>query len=183
MNIRDLFVDYEENKEEIEKWLSVKGESKYLLYLKMIEELKIKTSWENVSHLYKYDKRLLFNLFKYISFFEEYLRVILVNELNLNLKKLERKCFGSLVRELKSMPTERINNYFEINFCNNIDLLSALRNRVCHSKIIIIEKYKKEIVAFYDLLPTKYKENYKKDINNCSKKLTIPKTISQIFLD
>ena len=49
MEIRKLIVDYEEDKQEIEKWLIVKGERKYLEFVKILQERNIEVSWKNIS--------------------------------------------------------------------------------------------------------------------------------------
>lgn len=72
--LRDFITDYDENREDIEKWLSIKCEQKYRRFAELLKENGIETTWKNISELYRYDKRLLFNAFRYISFEEEYLR-------------------------------------------------------------------------------------------------------------
>ena len=78
MGIRDEISDYKENKDEVEKWLHVKGEEKYTVFLNVLKEKNIETTWSNVSGLFRYDKRLLVNNSKYLSFFEEYCRSMLI---------------------------------------------------------------------------------------------------------
>ncbi len=49
MEIKKLIVNYEEYKQEIEKWLIVKGERKYLEFVKILQERNIEVSWKNIS--------------------------------------------------------------------------------------------------------------------------------------
>ena len=68
---RDFIIDYDENRKDIEKWLSIKCEQKYRRFAELLKENGIETTWKNISELYRYDKRLLFNAFRYISFEEQ----------------------------------------------------------------------------------------------------------------
>lgn len=75
---REFISDYDENKDEIEYWLSIKCVQKYRRFAQLLQDKGIERTWKNVSGLYRYDKRLLFNIFRYISFEEEYLRASVV---------------------------------------------------------------------------------------------------------
>ena len=50
--------DYDKHKNDIDKWLNIKGEVKYLEFIKILKKNNINCNWNNVSNLYKYDKRL-----------------------------------------------------------------------------------------------------------------------------
>lgn len=181
MNIRDLIIDYEDNKADIEKWLAVKGEVKYLCFAKILQNQGLAITWKAVSELYKYDKRLLFNTFKYISFFEEFIRAIIVNNA-VNKQKAYKSnngiFFKYLINNLLHLNIN-LGNYFDCeNIENKLSAVNALRNQVAHNKIIIeFKDYKKAFQDFYSLLPLEYRDNFKSDINSCTSNLEIPSTI------
>ena len=92
--------------------------------------------------------------------------------------------FSGLVALLKEVPKEQIYIYFDTSdTLQKLNKLNKLRNRVCHSKVIINQDYKKEIQLFYEVLPKEYKENFKQQITECTKKLIVPSSISTIFND
>jgi hypothetical protein len=73
-----MITDYERYQDEIEQWIAFKGEHKYLEYATILSRHEMTLTWKHISILYRYNKGLIFNLFKYISFFEEYLRATLI---------------------------------------------------------------------------------------------------------
>ncbi|ULQ58533.1 hypothetical protein K7I13_08090 [Brucepastera parasyntrophica] len=178
MSIREEIIDYDKNKEEIEKWLFVKGEDKYAEFLKIIKECQLPTTWKNISDLYRYDKRLLVNCFEYFAFFEEYLRAIILREdKNETYESINKKgvTFGPLSNKLSGLNQEIISHYFDTeNTREKLASVQDLRNHVAHNQIIIKLDYKNYIADFHDLLPEAYRRGFMMDIMACEKGLSIP---------
>lgn len=180
MKIESEIIDYEKNKNDIDKWLNVKGEIKYLEFVKILKINNIDCTWKNVSNLYRYDKRLQINLFKYMSFFEEYIRAKLWN--NENFKKyreLNRKYMGELIGYLCENE-ELLQNYFNNINKKQLDNIREIRNTISHNDIILKchngkKDYKHLIKDIYFALPQEYKENFKNDIIKCGVELNINK--------
>ena len=78
LNGREFISDYDDNMEDIEHWFSLKCPQKYRHFAVLLKNNGEKTTWSKVKDLYRYDKRLIFNSFRYISFLEEHLRAIVV---------------------------------------------------------------------------------------------------------
>lgn len=71
MALKDLITDYEENKDDIIKWTTLKGEYRYKKLIEFLKSNKIPLEWKNITNYMKYDKRILYNSFKYIVVLEE----------------------------------------------------------------------------------------------------------------
>ena len=67
MSAKEIIIDYEEHSNEIEKWLALKGETKYMRFVTLLQTNNVSVEWEVLRDTYRYDKRLLVNLFKYFS--------------------------------------------------------------------------------------------------------------------
>ena len=156
-----------------------KGEQKYLQFADILKEYGQPVTWQNISELYRYDKRLLINLFKYLSFFEEYLRAQVWNASEIEYKKLSEKCLKDavdLVIELKDSVACEAG--FMDRLVANRDYINGLRNRVSHNKIML--NYVKDgkkigdmILLFKKTLPFDYQKGFASDINSCAKGLRI----------
>ena len=180
MNIKDKISDYGKNKDDIEKWLSVKGEDKYAVFLRMLEVKGIETTWNNVSGLYRYDKRLLFNNFRYLSFFEEYLRAILMNEKKTDYKKLhDNSVLRDCMNEIAKLNLDVLGKYFDdVDTIQRMYDLNTLRNTIAHNKIILHQENCKQCMeVFHTVLPADYRENYKKEINNSAEDLDVDRSL------
>jgi hypothetical protein len=178
-NIRDRIIDYSQNAGEIEKWLSMKGDEKYSQFADLLDGAKVDITWENISNLYRYDKRLLVNNFLFMSFFEEYLRVIIIkhsDDKNINYSSVQRLLFSKLISQLFKLDDSILKKYFDcVEFRAKMENLRDLRNGVAHSHIIIqIDSYKQRMNSFYILLPVSYRENYEIKIKKCTNNLVIP---------
>ena len=179
MKIESEIIDYQENKNEIDKWLNIKGEIKYLEFVKILKTNNIDRTWETVSNLYRYDKRLQINLFKYMSFFEEYIRAKLWNSGSFEqYEDLNEKCMGKLIDYL-CKNEGLLQNYFNNISKEQLENVRKIRNTISHNDIVIKAQsdgndYKQLINDFYLALPQEYKSGFKKDINNCAKHLQVP---------
>ena len=179
MSITKEIVDYLDNKSEVDKWIRLKGEQKYLQFADILKEHEEPVTWQNISELYRYDKRLLINLFQYLSFFEEYLRALVWNASETEYKKLSERYLNDavdLVIELKDSVD------CEAGFMNNLianrDYINGLRNRVSHNKIMLNyikneKTFRDMILLFKKSLPAEYQNGFAKDINSCAKGLRI----------
>lgn len=184
MQIEKEIVDYQDNKKEIDKWVSLKGEKKYLEFMKVFKEKDIPFTWKKLDDTFRYDKRLLINLFKYLSFFEDYLRAIVWNYSNKTYKKIEDSYLKEAIDEVLSIADSLDIKGFDINkLKENKPYINELRNRVSHNKIIINshedgKDYKYMINAFGKTLPINYQAGFIKDINNCLNKLELDSEIT-----
>ena len=183
MTINEKIVDYNENEEEINKWLSLKGEKKYLEYIAFLESKDIEVNWIVLDDTFRYDKRLLFNIFKYFSFFEDYLRAIVWNCSEITYKHLESSVFKDVAKEIIEHTEKYKNYYLKIDrLATNYLYVNYIRNRVCHNKIILTAKKNNKdlrelLILFKDCLPTDYVSGFVKEINGCSKGLCSPGAI------
>ena len=185
-NIRDRITDYSSNADDVDKWLRVKGEIKYNEFGDILDELRIELTWKNISDLYRYDKRLLVNNFTYLSFFEEYVRAIILNhsENGKSYEWMHDRPFGELDAMLSKMDRKVVAQYFDCtDISAKLDGVRLLRNDVAHNKIILLlPEYRKKMNDFYNLLPPDYRDNYKAKITGCTKDLDVPAEVSDIFL-
>lgn len=92
---KEEIIDYNEHSLEIERWVELKGEQKYLEFIKLLKDNRINVKWDVLKDTYRYDKRLLINIFKYLSFYEEFLRAQLWNSDSKNSYKSLEKLFSS----------------------------------------------------------------------------------------
>lgn len=183
MSITKEIVDYSEHKSEVDKWIRLKGEQKYLQFADILKEHRQPVTWQNISELYRYDKRLLINLFQYLSFFEEYLRALVWNASEEKYNTLSNdylKDAMDMVIELKdSVACE---TGFIDHLIANRDYINGLRNRVSHNKIMLnFIKNEKTlgdmILLFKESLPAEYQNGFAKDINSCTKGLQLSKKL------
>lgn len=183
MSITKEIVDYLEHKSEVDKWIHLKGEQKYLQFAEILKEHNQSVTWQNISELYRYDKRLLINLFKYLSFFEEYLRALAWNASEEQYNTLSNGYLNDamdMVIELKDSVA--CDEGFIGNLIANRDYINGLRNMVSHNKImlnyVIDDKPLGDmILLFKNMLPVEYQKGFASDINSCTKGLRICKDL------
>jgi hypothetical protein len=72
MSIKEEIIDYEQIKTKVDKWVELKGEAKYMQFVDILKAHNIPVTWQTLSDTYRYDKRLLINLFKYMSFLKSF---------------------------------------------------------------------------------------------------------------
>lgn len=184
MQIEKEIVDYQDHKKEIDKWISLKGEKKYLEFIKVFKEKDIPITWKKLDDAFRYDKRLLINLFKYLSFFEDYLRAIVWNYSSLTYKKLEKSFLIDAIEEVINITGTLSIKGFDLELLKiNKDYINYLRNRVSHNKIIIDSEYngrgyKELIKIFEETLPEDYQKGFAKDINGCAKGLDVDEKLA-----
>lgn len=183
MSAREKIIDYNENSEEIEKWLALKGETKYLRFAELLTKNGIPVKWQTLKNTYRYDKRLLVNVFKYLSFFEEFLRAQIWNINKPSYKKVEKSFLSEVIYEILTIKDKIDFSGFSIAALEqNNDKINYLRNRVAHNKIILESEkdganIKDILKAFKNCLPESYQEGFASDINKCVLGLNIPEEL------
>ena len=172
---KEFISDYESNREDIDKWLSIKCPEKYQQFAKLLKSNGEECTWKNISHLYRYDKRLIFNCFKYISFLEEYLRAIVVrfegDEESYH--TWQTKSLGQLEKRMKTLILDDKLKMADLKFVEHIDDVRELRNTVSHNKIILeipCQRYLRSLLA---LLPENYRDGFRSDMRDCADDLCI----------
>lgn len=179
MTLKEKIVDYNLHTEEVERWIALKGEKKYLEFASILEQLHIEITWDNLKDIYKYDKRLLVNCFKYLSFYEEFLRAQIWNVSQSSYSQVEKQYISVAMETVVSLGTKIQYQEFNLQALQeNKQYINYLRNRVTHNKIVLnSNKENKSIrellLAFKDCLPESYKEGFVSDINSCCKGLNI----------
>lgn len=179
-----MIIDYSENKTEVDKWIGLKGEQKYLQFAEILRRHNISITWQAISGLYRYDKRLLINIFKYLSFFEEFLRAQVWNTSMFGYKKLEDWYLNDAIDKVIELKSQIVFPGFSTDILIvNREYINYLRNRISHNKIMLGSKKEEKnlqelLLAFYLTLPESYRKGFISDINNCSIGLDIPQQIA-----
>lgn len=187
MSAKEKIIDYNEYYAEIEIWLALKGEMKYLRYAKLLTKNDIPIKWEFLRDTSRYDKRLLVNVFKYLSFFEEFLRAQIWNINKPSYKKVEKSFLSEVIDEILTIKDKIDFSGFSIAALEqNNDKINYLRNRVAHNKIILESEkdgasLKDILNAFKECLPESYQQGFASDINKCVCKLNVPSKL-QIYI-
>lgn len=176
MSIRNEIIDYNLFSDDIEHWLSLKGEAKYNQYLNLLISNKIECTWKNLDDVVRYDKRLLINTFKYLSFFEDYLRALIWNISSSTFDELNQSYFKDVIDGVLKYKDQINEDFTDLE--SGKDIINQLRNTVSHNKIMLEFDYescnlKNALMIFKNALPIDYQNNFIKDINHCSKKLSI----------
>lgn len=187
MSAKEKIIDYTLHSAEIEKWLALKGETKYLRFAELLTKNGISVKWQTLKDTYRYDKRLLVNVFKYLSFFEEFLRAQIWNINKATYKKVEKSSLSDVIDKILPIKDKIDYSGFSITALEqNKDKINCLRNRVAHNKIILESekdgaKIKEILSAFKICLPESYQQGFASDINKCVGGLNIPSEL-QIYI-
>lgn len=183
MCLKNLLLDYNENSEEISKWVSLKGEIKYKEYAHFLVKNNISLTWKNLDDLFRYDKRLLSNLFTYMSTFEEFLRAKIWENTHKQFDELNDDYIGSEIKQVYKIYSNKECKEADIEFINNnYDCLRELRNAISHNKILINRKFsnmslEETINVFCKCLPYVYQKGFTSSIKKCSNKLNLDEKI------
>lgn len=189
-NIREFIKDYKEQKEDVEKWFELKGLYNYCMYANILLKHKEDIYWEKLTHIFRYDKRLHFTLYKYVSLIEEFYRSLLFKlDLYTNEKQILKLSFSKLLELIKEHK-EKINSSYlnkEILRSGNDKVVIQIRNDIAHSKILLGSKFQElsltqALIEFEKWLPNSYVLSFKKSITaDASKELNIPKVLKVIL--
>ena len=180
MSAKEEIIDYNSYANEIEHWLTLKGKTKYMRFAGLLKAKGVAVEWNVLKDTYRYDKRLIVNIFKYLSFFEEFLRAQIWNVSQTSYEKLEGEFLSKVIDEVVRLKKQIHYNSFSIELLvKNKEFINHLRNCVSHNKIILeTQKDKCDIkdilVAFMETLPADYRRGFSLSINSCAKELNIP---------
>lgn len=183
MSLKEKIIDYNAYKNKVDYWIDLKGEKKYCEFIKILEKNGIAVEWERIDDLFRYDKRLLINCFKYLSFYEEFLRAQIWNISLTSYNKLAKKYLKGVIDEvIKNENRVRYKDFNIRSLKKNQKEINFLRNQVCHNEIILNIVYgnkdvKKILIDFKDCLPIPYQDGFCKNINDCCKGLKLSKKI------
>ena len=159
------------DEEDAKFYFRVKGMKFYQKLIDHLEKTKSLITWQNVSSLFRYDKRLREKLYVYIATLEEYIRAFLSNKYEnepdqffrqdeenkkskikekiLNgesiFEVLEQTDFNTLILQLKKIPKEVQSEMFENidNIESNLKAVKELRNAVSHHAFLLDYKFNK----------------------------------------
>ena len=151
-----------EDKKRLEMFLESKGlfiHNKIKAKIKAFINNDEKIKYTQIASTYRYDKRIRLILYKYISYYEEYLRSILLNNFYSNLnqsfwikqikeklesdleleKILEDLSFRHLLSQTKKLPESIKPKPFKHkkHLNQNLNSLIILRNAVMHNKFLL----------------------------------------------
>lgn len=183
MSYKEEIIDYNLHQEEIDKWIALKGEPKYMRFVKLLQQNNVEVKWVTLKDTYRYDKRLLINLFKYLSFFEEFLRALIWNTSKNSYKNLERASLLQIIDNVIRLQNSIDFKEFSIDeLSTNKYYIIELRNRVSHNKIILESTkngcdIKEMLTILKNILPQSYQKGFAEDINACASRLEIPKQL------
>ncbi len=179
MFLENKIIDYTENEEDIKHWITLKGEYRYLIIIDVMKKYGITTTWENVTNIVKYDKRLLINIFKYIVFLEEYIKSIIFRYNKTEKDKILKYEFRKALNEFIAIPNIQLYDNMNIELMKvNSERIIQFRNSVVHNKILVGQLFEKQplksmIDIYSRILPESYRKGFKKDIIDCDKDLNV----------
>ena len=147
-------------------------------FIEILEKKGIPCTWKNVDDLVRYDKRILINVFKYMSLFEDTIRAVAWNNLEIEYKTLEDDLIWKTIERLVEVGNID-KNFINIEYIiSNQTSINKLRRMISHNKIMLLSEGKepglKELLEmFKKALPTAYQKGYVRDINACVKGLNL----------
>lgn len=149
----------EQEKKELNKYLSLKGEYLYKqVYDILLEKNQGSVSYQELSSLIRYDKNLRDTLYTYLATCEEYLRTLLLKNYDVeeSCPKFKQHNYNSLIRALNEKNDfSQSNLYFKLSvdfsvllqICqeknlihitsSNIESIKTLRNRTMHHAMLL----------------------------------------------
>jgi len=154
-----------EDKQHAERYMFYKGIEKHILIKELLLSFERETSlsYIEIASTYRYDKRIRKELFKYISFIEEFYRSAIQDNFDSikgmqtsGLKKLIKKhdddvnraleCLGfdDLLIQMRRLPDVLAKKYIfgsPKNLVQNFKAIRELRNAVMHNKFLLLMTY------------------------------------------
>lgn len=173
---KEFISDYDENSEDIERWFSIKCPQKYRRFADLLQSNGEEPTWRRIKDLYRYDKRLIFNSFRYISFLEEYLRAIVVRfegDTEESYQNWQEKNLSHLFKPVTELLREEKGEAYASEFSNNLDNVRVLRNHISHNRIILELDIDTVFNSLYNVLPEQYRTGFARDIVGCVNNLEI----------
>lgn len=175
MLLEKEIIDYENNKNDIIHWTTLKGEHRYLMIIDFLKSKNIECTWSNVTYYIKYDKRLLINSFKYIVFLEELYKSFIMNNKKIKISELNKYGFRKSLDEYLSLDNNAKYDGIDLELLKKEkESIINFRNKVVHNKVLLNIKFdNKNLVCilqiFVKILPESYRDGFKKDINSSAK--------------
>ena len=189
MALKDLITDYEENKGDIIKWTTLKGEYRYKKLIEFLKSNKIPLEWKNITNYMKYDKRILYNSFKYIVVLEELFKSMIAKNSLYREEDLLTMDFKTALEKLlslnKKVEFEGI-DYERLK--KEKGAINSFRNAVAHNKMLLNRKFRGpeeyrnhipgkslgEVLDIYkQIIPESYMTGFCNDIYNSKNGLDI----------
>ena len=172
---KEFISDYESNREDIEKWFSIKCPEKYMRFAELLESKGLESTWKNIVDLYRYDKRLIYNVFKYVSFLEEYLRAIVVRNDDSKdaYDRWQEETMGPLGKKIIELHRERKSGIDNDSLEEDVNNVRKLRNIVSHNRILLEEPYMEYLDSLIRVLPEEYRNGCRHDFDACNTDLSI----------
>ncbi len=177
MLLEKEIIDYKENIEDIQHWVTLKGQLRYEKIINFLHQKNIECNWKNVSSYMRYDKRILFNTFKYIVVLEELYKSFVIKEKGKNKTNIWNKNFDNAYSEFLSLGSKA--KYDSINLKimkNEQNIIHKFRNDVVHNKILLSRTFSNKtleevLIIFIQILPKEYRRGFIADINDSAKGL------------
>ena len=185
MSLKDLIIDYTKNEEDILKWTTLKGEYRYHKMINFMKDNNISLTWSNITNYMKYDKRILYNCFKYIVILEEFFKSMIAKNSSYSEEDLLNMGFTRSLTELTSLNAKL--EFEDIDFeliKKEMEPIISFRNAIAHNKMlhgrIYFQKRREnaktlnEILDIYRrIIPLSYRSHFVDDIYNCQEGLGI----------
>lgn len=197
MALKDLITDYEENKDDIIKWTTLKGEYRYKKLIEFLKSNKIPLEWKNITNYMKYDKRILYNSFKYIVVLEELFKSMIAKNSLYREENLLTMDFKTALEKLLSLNKKVEFDGIDYDLLKKEKgAINSFRNTVAHNKMLLNRKYRgpeeynnhipgKTLVEVLDIykriIPESYRTGFCNDIYNSKNGLDIDSRF--IFLE
>lgn len=189
MALKDLITDYEENKDDIIKWTTLKGEYRYKKLIEFLKSNKIPLEWKNITNYMKYDKRILYNSFKYIIVLEELFKSMIAKNSLYREEDLLTMDFKTALEKLLSLNKKVEFDGIDYDLLKKEKgVINSFRNAVAHNKMLLNRKYRgpeeynnhipgKTLVEVLDIykriIPESYRTGFCNDIYNSKNGLDI----------
>ena len=172
---KEFISDYDSHRKDIEKWFSIKCPEKYRKFAELLKNGGEDPTWVRIVDLYRYDKRLIFNCYRYLSFLEEYLRAIVVRQEGgkESYDQWQDRTLGELEERIKTIIKSGGQISGVPQFENYIGHVRNLRNAISHNKIVLELPYRECINSLLMMLPETYRKGFREEINDCAKELDV----------
>lgn len=186
MSLEGIIIDYQENKEDIEHWVTLKGEFRYKKIISFMQAKNIECNWHNVTSYIKYDKRILINSFKYIVFLEEMYKSFIY--------KFKRSAkpssmdFQQAYHEYLALGEQAVFDGVDlVKMGQYKDSITKFRNKVAHNCILLNGRFRgaslEEVLEqLVEIMPHSYRKGFINDINACAKGLVEDENLWHIEL-
>jgi hypothetical protein len=177
--LNSLITDYDQNVENIQHWVMLKGEYRYKKIIDFMNQNKIPCDWKTISNYIRYDKRILINAFKYLAFLDELYKsfIIAYKEDDTSDKKILGLSFNELLCKYYSLGTKAVYEEIDVELLDREQkTINEFRNQVVHNKIILGKNYggksiDETLSIFVNILPKTYRKGFISDIKGCTKEL------------